>query len=65
MHKDFESYKNAKGTTINHFHEKLLLLYDRMQTKTGKAIAKRRTLFLNQYLETFYEEWDSKDFDSL
>ena len=31
-----ESYMKEKGTTINHFHEKLLLLKDKMKTKSGR-----------------------------
>jgi uncharacterized protein len=62
MHTDFESYKKATGTTINHFYEKLLLLSERMQTNTGKNIAERRTCFLGEFLDTFFSEWDCKDF---
>mmetsp|Transcript_11480 Transcript_11480/g.42013 ORF Transcript_11480/g.42013 Transcript_11480/m.42013 type:complete len:230 (+) Transcript_11480:1-690(+) len=31
-----ESYMKEKGTTINHFHEKLLLLKDKLKTKSGR-----------------------------
>ncbi|MFC4722973.1 HD domain-containing protein [Geojedonia litorea] len=51
-------YKNSTAPTINHFYEKLLLLKDRMNTKTGKQIAEKRHQFMLLYLEQFYAEWD-------
>ncbi|WP_286761786.1 HD domain-containing protein [Salegentibacter sp. UBA1130] len=53
-----EEYKASTAPTINHFYEKLLLLKDRMNTKTGKEIAKRRHEFMELYLEQFYAEWE-------
>ncbi len=58
LHATFEEYKSSKGTTINHFYEKLLLLKDRMNTKTGKEIAKERTLYMQQFLDQFLAEWN-------
>jgi len=55
-----EEYKTSSSPTINHFYEKLLLLKDRMNTKTGKRIALARHQFMEQYLEQFYSEWDGK-----
>ena len=55
-----EEYKTSTAPTINHFYEKLLLLSDKMNTKTGKRIAKQRHQFMEQYLEQFYAEWDGK-----
>ena len=60
MHKSFEDYKNGKGTSINHFHEKLLLLKDRMNTKTAKKIAQQRHVFTQNYLKQFFKEWEVK-----
>ena len=51
-------YKNSTAPTINHFYEKLLLLKDRMHTKTGKKMALQRHYFMEQYLEQFYDEWE-------
>ena len=58
MHNDFEAYKNDKGHTINHFYEKLLLLKDRMQTKSGKEMAEERHQYMEGYLKQFYKEWE-------
>jgi len=55
-----EEYKNSNAPSINHFYEKLLLLKDKMNTKTGRRIATERHQFMEQYLEKFYAEWDGK-----
>jgi len=55
-----EEYKKNKGTAINHFYEKLLLLKDKMNTETGKKMAERRHEFMELYLEEFYNEWEGK-----
>ncbi len=52
-----EEYKKSEGTTLNHFYEKLLLLKDRMNTKTGKAIAENRHNYMVDFLNQFYAEW--------
>ena len=53
-----EEYKKSKAPTINHFYEKLLLLKDKMNTKTGKRIAKERHKYMEEFLDQFYAEWD-------
>jgi len=58
MHGDFESYKNSRGHSINHFYEKLLLLKDRMNTDAARAVALERHRFMEQFLERFFAEWD-------
>jgi uncharacterized protein len=55
-----EDYKKDTGTQINHFYEKLLLLKDRMNTKTAKAIAQHRHEFMKTYLDEFFAEWEGK-----
>jgi len=52
-----EEYKKSTAPTINHFYEKLLLLKDRMNTKTGRKLAIQRHHYMEQYLEQFYKEW--------
>lgn len=58
LHKTKDQYKKNDDPTINHFYEKLLLLKDRMNTKTGKQMAIQRHRFMEQYLEQFYSEWE-------
>ena len=53
-----KEYKNSKAPTINHFYEKLLLLSNKMNTKTGKKIAKERHQFMTEYLDQFHAEWE-------
>lgn len=53
-----EAYKNSTAPTINHFYEKLLLLKDKMNTKTAQKIALQRHQFMEQYLEQFAAEWN-------
>ena len=42
LHLSKEEYVNSNSHTINHFHEKLLLLKDRLHTETAKKIAEKR-----------------------
>jgi uncharacterized protein len=58
---EYIASKNVRGrTVINHFYEKLLLLKDRMNTKTAKEFADSRHQFMEEYLERFFQEWDGK-----
>lgn len=56
-----EEYKKSTAPTINHFYEKLLLLKDKMNTETGKKLAEERHLFMLEYLNQFYKEWNGKE----
>lgn len=60
LHSSFEEYVNAKTTSINHFHEKLLLLRDRLHTSAAKKIGEERHLFMERYLDQFHKEWNSQ-----
>ena len=60
MNMSKEEYKTSNAPTINHFYEKLLLLKDKMNTKTGRLIAADRHDFMEDFLNQFYAEWDGK-----
>lgn len=55
-----EEYKKSQAPTLNHFYEKLLLLKDKMNTKTGKIIALERHKFMENFLSQFYAEWEGE-----
>lgn len=55
-----EEYKKSDAPTVNHFYEKLLLLKDRMNTRTGGVMAENRHKFMELFLEEFYKEWEGK-----
>ena len=55
-----EEYKKSTAPTINHFYEKLLLLKDKMNTRTGKIIAEERHVYMIQFLDQFYKEWNGE-----
>jgi uncharacterized protein len=53
-----EEYKKSQAPTLNHFYEKLLLLKDRMNTKTGRKIANQRHEYMQGFLDQFFNEWE-------
>ena len=55
-----EEYKKSTAPTLNHFYEKLLLLKDKMNTASGKAIATQRHQYMQGFLAQFYAEWEGE-----
>lgn len=55
------AYRRGSSSTIDHFHEKLLLLESRITTEAGRKLARHRHLFLVAFLEEFASEWDGRD----
>jgi len=49
-------YKASTAPTINHFYEKLIFLKDKMNTNSGKKIAKKRHDYMIGFLEQFFAE---------
>jgi uncharacterized protein len=60
-HASFEEYKKfGDVSTINHFYEKLLILQELMNTKTGKEIAQGRHVVMENFLKEFFDEWEGR-----
>lgn len=59
-HHSFESYRSGNSTTINHFHEKLLLLEERMNTAAAKRLAAGRHSYMRSFLDRFHKEWEGE-----
>lgn len=59
-HKTFGNFKKrmSSNTSLNHFYEKVLLLKNKMNTKTGKRTAQQRHDFVKAYLKQFLKEWN-------
>ncbi|MFC0477991.1 HD domain-containing protein [Robertmurraya beringensis] len=55
-----EEYRKGHSSSINHFYEKLLKLKEKMNTKTGREIAERRHLYMEEFLHEFYNDWNGK-----
>lgn len=58
LHATFEAYKTRQSSTINHFHEKLLLLKDRLNTASARAYAAERHAFMEEFIRRFMQEWE-------
>lgn len=60
LHRSFKAYQRSKGHTVNHFHEKLLLIKDRLHTREARRLARERHAFMTEYLRRFHQEWDGR-----
>ena len=54
---DFREQNRSTGSTIEHFYDKLLLLKDLMNTKTGREMAEEKHQFMLSFLCQFKKEW--------
>lgn len=52
-----DAYHKSTSSTIMHFHEKLLLLKDRMNTAYARRLAERRHEYMVAFLREFDAEW--------
>ncbi len=53
-------YQTSDSSTINHFYEKLLLLYDSLNTAAAREIGKHRHQFMLEFLLEFMCEWNEE-----
>ncbi len=61
LHSSFAEYRSATGSTLNHFHEKLLLLRERMNTVAGRRIAEERHRYMEEFVRRFLAEWEGEE----
>jgi len=61
QHKSASEYRANRSTSLNHFHEKLFLLKDRMNTDAARRCAEFRHQYMEQFVERFLKEWDACD----
>lgn len=55
-----EAYHASGSSTINHFHEKLLSLRDRMNTAYARRLAEQRHRYMEAFLDEFAREWSGE-----
>ena len=59
-HATFDAYRASAGGTTHHFHEKLFLLRDRINTDSARRLAEERHRFMEEYLQRFLAEWNGE-----
>ncbi len=52
------AFRIHEASAVNHFYEKLLLLKNKMNTKTARKMAIRRHKYMEHFLKEFYSEWE-------
>ena len=52
--------KDANDSTVDHFYDKLFKLKTLMNTETAKKMAENRDLFMREYIDQFYSEWNGE-----
>lgn len=57
MHATVEQYRTSRSSSLNHFHEKLLLLKDLMNTEPARKMAQQRHDYMVEFLKQFEQEW--------
>lgn len=58
---DPENYhKKVSEDSLSHFHEKLFLIKDLMNTSVGMDMAIERDKFLREFFDRFMDEWEGK-----
>lgn len=59
-HERFEDYQKSQSSSLMHFYEKLLLLKDRLNTPSAKAIAQERHRYMESFVLRFLQEWQGE-----
>jgi uncharacterized protein len=58
---DWSAHHAPRGSSITHFHEKLLKLESTMHTAAARRIARERHAFMELFLRRFLDEWREGD----
>lgn len=63
LHDSAQAYKAAHSASLNHFHEKLYHLKDRMNTAAAGELAEERHRLMEEFEARFVAEWYGRDAD--